>query len=93
MGKIAVIVVLMLVVIGCASHKIVWDKLGATQQEFRQDSYECTQQAQVYWYGGGTGGAGIFMAASAKHQAEEQAQNMYNMCMEARGWESHEVKE
>ena len=38
----------MFILIGGCAQKITWDKPGATQQEFNQDTYACTQQAQQY---------------------------------------------
>ena len=47
MLKKAFTVLAVTLVAGCAQN-ITWDKPGATQQEFNQDNYACTQAAQQY---------------------------------------------
>jgi hypothetical protein len=76
-----------LLVIGCATpQKVLWDKPGGTPEDFRRDNYESTQQSMVSWSGGGTGTVGLVIMAGAQAQAQKQANALYRMCMEARGW-------
>ena len=71
---------------GCAPPKIIWEKPDSSQQEFNRDVYECTQQTTVAWAGGGTGSMGLIMMAGAKSQAQKQANELFKMCMRARGY-------
>ena len=92
MFKIIVWMSLMTFVLaGCSSPAIVWNKPGATQNEFNRDKYQCVQESRTSWSGGGTGSVGIFMMASAKSNAEKQSQEFFRMCMEANGYTGQEV--
>lgn len=64
---------LVVAILGCASPTI-WDKAGATQQDFRVDSYNCEKDTrQSGYFGGG-------LAASF------EMRDFYARCMIARGW-------
>lgn len=78
---------------GCAHPKIVWNKPDTSEQEFNQDVYECTQETSVSWSGGGYGNVGLIMMASSKSQAQKQANELFKMCMRARGYVEQEVQE
>jgi hypothetical protein len=66
------IAALCLVVQGCAP--MVWDKAGATEQDFKRDSYGCERDVrQSGYYGQGLG-------------AQLEMQAFYKRCMEANGW-------
>ena len=41
------LIAISLLIFGCA-RQIIWDKPGATQQEFNQDAYVCTQASRQY---------------------------------------------
>jgi hypothetical protein len=57
---------------GCAQK--VWNKPGATQQDFQTDSYACEKDArQSGYFGGGLAGAINFQGFEAR-------------CMNAHGW-------
>jgi hypothetical protein len=84
---------IILFVSGCSTPQLVWNKSGSTIEDFRRDRYECTQQSRVSWSGGGTGDLGLFMMLSSKSNAEKQSRELFNMCMEARGYTSHEKQE
>lgn len=57
---------------GCA--QIVWNKPGATQQDFQRDSYQCERDArQSGYFGGGLAGAINF-------------REFQQRCMMAAGW-------
>jgi len=73
--------------IGCATPpKITFSKPGSTQDEYNRDIYECTQQSRVSWAGGGTGSYGLAIMAIGQSSAQKQANRLFKMCMEARGW-------
>jgi galactokinase/mevalonate kinase-like predicted kinase len=75
---------------GCATPaKIVWDNPNSNQQDFDRDVYECTQQTAVSGSAGGTGGVGFFMIFYGKSQAQKQANELFKMCMRARGYTEH----
>lgn len=79
--------------IGCANPKMLFDKPGLTSEEFNRDKYDCVQQSRTSWSGGGTGGLGAAMIISAKSNAEKQSAELFKMCMEARGYNAHEVSD
>lgn len=63
---------ILLVVAGCA--RTIWNKPGASQQDFATDSYACEKDArQSGYFGGGFVGAANF-------------QGFVNRCMVAHGW-------
>lgn len=75
---------------GCSSQKnLIWippvDK-QVSEQEFRQEIYRCTQETTVTSSGGGFGYAGIAMAVSARNQAQDQANSLFIMCMQSKGY-------
>jgi hypothetical protein len=52
------VAVALLLVLGACSH-VVWDKPGATEEEFRRDAYQCERDARMSAgsFGGGLAGA------------------------------------
>jgi len=76
---------------GCAHQKMLFDKPGLTSEEFNRDKYDCVQQSRTSWAGGGTGSVGAAMIVMSKSNADKQAQELFKMCMEARGYTSREV--
>jgi hypothetical protein len=58
---------------GCAGPTL-WDKPGATQQDYSADSYECEKVVRLSGYYGG----GLIGAANAK--------GFFDRCMYAHGW-------
>ena len=83
--------ILLFSVMGCATTKFIFDKEGLTTEEFNRDRYECVKESQTSWSGGGTGTLGLAMILSSKSSAEKQANAMFKMCMEARGYTAREV--
>jgi len=63
---------------GCAKP-MIWDKAGATQQEFNKDSYECERDMRQSGYYGQCG-----LVIQAMHQCSYQV--FYQHCMVARGY-------
>jgi len=93
-GKAIILLTLASLLAGCAAPiKLIWEKPDVTQQEFNQDIYECTQETSTSWSGGGTGSAGLIMMAGARSQAQQQANNMFKLCMRGRGYADHVAKE
>ena len=78
---------------GCASPKTIWSKPDSTQQEYNSDAYDCTQQSRVSWSGGGTGGLGLAASISAEARANNQAEDLFKMCMRARGYTDRIARE
>lgn len=69
---------LMLALFGCAtSTDPLWSG-GGSDQAFAQDNYACVQESRTT-----LSGSGILVQA----KANDQAQQLYRMCMEARGYE------
>jgi len=75
---------------GCAAKKtLIWTPTDArvvSEQEFRKDIYECTQQSTTFSAGGGTGYVGLAMMAAAQRRGQEQANELFKICMQARGY-------
>lgn len=80
-------------VMGCATPKIIFEREGLKTEEFNRDKYECVKESNTSWSGGGTGSLGIAMMISAKSSANKQANEMFKMCMEARGYTAREVSD
>jgi C-terminal processing protease CtpA/Prc len=55
-------------------------------QDFNTDNYECVQQSRTSWSGGGTGLIGVAAMASAQSSAKTEAERLYKMCMESKGY-------
>jgi hypothetical protein len=65
----------------------VWSKPNFTQQEFAKDKYECIQQAQQTKYQAqGATGYGILYEPGQASSEVVTNQNLFILCMEARGW-------
>lgn len=63
---------------GCA--QVIWDKAGATKQDYATDTYECERDVrQSGYYGGGLVGA-------------INAQEFGARCMQARGWTARQAQ-
>lgn len=77
-----------LLLAGCAQR--VWVRQGSTTLDFKRDNYACAQESRTSWGGGGTGIAGAAAVADARGEAQRQADGLYDMCMEARGWHVEE---
>ena len=87
--------------IGCAQN-ITWDKPGATQQQFNQDNYACTQAAQQYTaptstpYPQGQMVSGQYVAPSWSQNLNAALNNssggystnnnLYKSCMQSKGY-------
>ena len=85
---ILAIIVCIILFAGCATTSPQWAcyKIGMTTDQFNRDNYECMQQSRTSYTGGGSGLIGLAMIAAAQANAQSQAENMYKMCMEARGY-------
>ncbi len=79
MKKVLFMLAIVMLLGGCSSTKQVWTKQGATQEEFKRDNDECVRQSRVSWSGGETDESG---RASARLQANK----LYKMCMESKGY-------
>jgi len=82
----SILVLLFILVVslaGCAiQKKITWDKPGATEESFRRDVYECTQETRV----SGTAAGSLVFVAAANANSQKQANALFVMCMQARGY-------
>jgi hypothetical protein len=85
--------IIALCLIGCAQPKRVWHKSGGSLEEFQRDKYQCTQESRVSWSGGGSGDIGLIIMFSSKSQAEKKSLELFEMCMEARGYNWHIMQE
>ncbi len=76
---------LILLLAGCASHK-VWVRPDLTQQQFAQDNYACVQEANAAGKGDWTFGP-LWWVLWQQGEGRKGARKMYEMCMQARGYE------
>jgi hypothetical protein len=89
---LAIIIVLVCLISACATRRPPapakqWYKPNFTQQEWAKDKYECMQQAQqTKAYSTGPTGGGIFYEPGHSESKVVTNWNLYNACMEARGW-------
>jgi hypothetical protein len=92
MRKLLIVMVTIGALVGCATQNssqyknTVWVPLNPVGTDFKKDNYDCVQQSRTSWSGGGTGGLGLFMMLQARRSAEGQAEDLFNMCMEAKGY-------
>ena len=86
---------------GCAK-KVIWDNPNASQQQFNQDNYACTQAAQQYQAPVSTPQpqgqmvSGIYVAPAWSQQLNAALnnsaggystnQNLFNSCMQSKGY-------
>jgi len=75
---------LIVVLAGCATKPITWNKPGASSQEFAQVKYQCLQETQSAGNYSAFGPP-IFVAAAASGARKRQF-GMFSACMEANGW-------
>ncbi len=85
MKKILLESFILIFLVGCATDKLIFypTKSGLN---FNVDKYDCVQQSRTPWSGGGTGGVGLAMIAIASSRAQNESDELFKMCMEARGW-------
>jgi hypothetical protein len=78
--KQVLIGLLVIALCGCATApKTLWVKPGGTQEDFALDRYECAQQSQTSWSGGGTGLMGVAVMAGAQADAQNRATAMFKI--------------
>lgn len=75
-------IVLLALLGGCANNN-VWVKDGAGSNEFESDKYTCMQQSQQH-----QGTAAVNAYGGAAQNGQVTNWNLYNNCMQARGWRS-----
>ena len=74
-----------LVVSGCASGApSAWQKAGASDMDLKKDRYACSQESRVGDVTG-TDEDRVFFYGQNK-LAQTEANRLFRMCMEARGW-------
>lgn len=100
MKKVSVILSLLglFILSGCTTRQ-TQNKLwypNRAGQDFNTDNYECAQQSRPSGSGGGTGSVELAAMADAKSSAKAEADRLFQMCMESRGYvfkEKEKVKE
>ncbi len=65
---------------GCTELIYSYSKPGATEMDWKQDSYACVPESGTV--AGGTG----FVSVGAATGNRRETSRLYKMCMEARGW-------
>jgi uncharacterized protein YceK len=84
MKKLIGVLIVIVMLAGCATTQMIASKSDMAQ--FQRDNYECMQQSRTSAGGGGSGLIGLAMIAAAQAHAQSQANIMFKMCMEARGY-------
>jgi hypothetical protein len=90
---IVIIILVFAVMAGCASapqqqskpetsQQPKWVKPGFTSEQFNRDHYACVQESQTYYGYGGSFASGFV----AGWLAQKQANQLYDLCMKARGY-------
>jgi hypothetical protein len=91
--KVRSFMIAMLLLTGCATaSRESWSKAGAGPDDPARDRYGCIQESRVPYptpYGasvasGGT--SGWFMFTGTSRRAQSEANQLFDACMEARGW-------
>ena len=92
--KKAILGIAVALLAGCAAKSaVMYSKTGLNEADYKRDSYECMQQSKTSWAGGGSGLLGLAMVAGSSQSAQDTANKTFNMCMEARGYSGHVLRE
>ena len=76
---------------GCATGgPMAWQKSGSSEMDLKRDKYECSQESRVGPVTG-TDETRVFFYGQNK-LAQVEANRLFRMCMEARGWSAIENK-
>src|SRR5262245_45209175 len=75
-----------IVLAGCAAPQIHWTH-PSQSANLAADRYACVQESRVSWNARG----GLLWVAAAQADADAQAQQLFIMCMQARGWKGSVV--
>lgn len=76
---------------GCVTGvPLAWQKPGSTEMDLKRDKYECSQESRVGSVMG-TDETRVFFYGQNK-LAQTEANRLFRMCMEARGWSAVENK-
>lgn len=70
-----------LIISSCATPHRVWDKPGATQEEFAKTNYMCLQQAQQQ-----ESNSSINLYTGNATTSTQTNNTLFNACMNAHGW-------
>jgi hypothetical protein len=65
---------------------------GQDTDQLRRDIYRCAQESRTFSWGGGSGLIGLGMVIHSQVSAKSQADKLYDLCMEAAGWDLVPVK-
>ncbi len=84
--KKLILIALCVLMMGCAKQYIATPGPGMDGSSFKSDNYTCIQQSRTYGGGGGTGSVGIALIIISQNRAQAQADELYRMCMDSRGW-------
>ena len=76
MKRATIVVLVPFILAGCT--QTVWDKPGATQQDYNQDTYACEKDTRQSGYFGG----GLMASLRMKE--------FFDRCMVAHGWTARE---
>lgn len=87
MRKILATSILVLALTGCASTKLQWSHPDPSDERGKADRYACIMEARTQWRASG----GLMWVAAAQMNAEAQANQLFIMCMQARGWSAERV--
>jgi hypothetical protein len=93
--KIIALLCLTFVLTSCTSAHVVWNHRSGTNdvERFAQDKYVCIQESRTQASGVYIGRGAMLAQAFAQIEAQEQANRLFTLCMEARGWSGQLVRQ
>ena len=87
----ALLLVSVALLTGCATRApVLWTKPNSSEMDLKRDQYACSQESRVGSVAG-TDETRVFFHGENK-LAQTEANRLYRMCMEARGWSTVEPK-
>ena len=78
----ALTLLFLLLLVGCSAKKTVWSRSGASDAQFKQDSYNCEEELPI-----------THCQSWACMVADDKLNSLYRACMQSKGWEPREVPE
>jgi hypothetical protein len=89
--RMALLLITVILLTGCATGAAsAWRKPGSSEMDLKRDQYACSQESRVGSVVG-TDETRIFFYGENR-LAQVEANRLYRMCMEARGWSTVEPK-
>lgn len=84
----------LLLLAGCATGRLVWNHRSGVNDvdAFNRDRYVCVQESRTQAAGGFVGRYALLYQAAAQIDAQNQANQLFALCMQAHGWVGSRVQ-